>query len=49
MAATPHAGASRIQGSVNIPLHELHRRMAEVPAGEIWVHRAAWRAVPGLS
>jgi len=38
---TDESGASRIPGSVNIPLHELPRRMAEVPAGEIWVHCAA--------
>lgn len=38
---TDEARASRIGGSVNIPLHELPRRMAEVPAGEIWVHCAA--------
>jgi len=35
---TDESGASRIPGSVNIPLHELPRRMAVVPAGEIWVH-----------
>jgi len=29
-----------IDGAVNIPLHELPRRVAEVPAGEIWVHCA---------
>jgi len=33
--------AAPIPGSVNIPLHELRRRMVEVPAGEIWVHCAA--------
>ena len=38
---TDEYGASRIRGAVNIPLHELPRRMAEVPAGEIWVHCAA--------
>lgn len=32
--------ASRIQGAVNIPLHELPKRIIEVPAGEIWVHCA---------
>jgi glyoxylase-like metal-dependent hydrolase (beta-lactamase superfamily II)/rhodanese-related sulfurtransferase len=32
------ARASRIQGAVNIPLHELPRRLAEIPAGEVWVH-----------
>ena len=32
--------AGRIQGAVNIPLHELPRRAADVPAGEVWVHCA---------
>jgi rhodanese-related sulfurtransferase len=32
--------ASRIRGSANIPLNELPGRVAEVPAGEIWVHCA---------
>lgn len=35
-----HASA-RIQGAVNIPIHELPRRIAEVPPGEVWVHCAA--------
>lgn len=30
----------RIAGAVNIPLHELTGRVAEVPAGEVWVHCA---------
>lgn len=34
-------GASRIQGAVNIPLHELPKRLTEIPAGEVWVHCAA--------
>lgn len=34
-------GASAIQGAVNIPLHELPRRISEAPAGEVWVHCAA--------
>jgi hydroxyacylglutathione hydrolase len=38
---TDEFGASRIQGAVNIPIHELPRRMGEVPAGEVWVHCAA--------
>ena len=38
---TDEFGASRIQGAVNIPVHELPRRMGEVPAGEVWVHCAA--------
>jgi glyoxylase-like metal-dependent hydrolase (beta-lactamase superfamily II)/rhodanese-related sulfurtransferase len=32
---------SHIDGAVNIPLHELGGRVAEVPAGEVWVHCAA--------
>lgn len=32
---------SHIDGSVHIPLHELLRRVVEVPAGELWVHCAA--------
>lgn len=30
-----------IDGAVNIPLHELSRRLDEVPAGEVWVHCAS--------
>ncbi|MEV0787842.1 MBL fold metallo-hydrolase [Kribbella sp. NPDC050459] len=33
--------ASRIHDAVNIPIHELVRRLAEVPPGEVWVHCAA--------
>jgi rhodanese-related sulfurtransferase len=33
--------AARIEDAVNIPVHELVRRIAEVPPGEIWVHCAA--------
>ncbi len=32
---------SRIDGAVNIPIHELLSRLAEVPPGEVWVHCAA--------
>jgi rhodanese-related sulfurtransferase len=32
---------SRIEGAVNIPIHELPRRVADVPAGEVWEHCAA--------
>jgi rhodanese-related sulfurtransferase len=28
-------GAVRIEGAVNVPLHELPGRMGEVPAGEV--------------
>ena len=38
---TDEFGASRIQGAMNIPIHELPSRMGEVPAGEVWVHCAA--------
>jgi rhodanese-related sulfurtransferase/glyoxylase-like metal-dependent hydrolase (beta-lactamase superfamily II) len=30
-----------IAGAVNIPIHELPRRLADVPAGEVWVHCAS--------
>jgi len=29
---------ARIDGAVHIPLHDLGERMAEIPAGEVWVH-----------
>ncbi|MFJ3672684.1 rhodanese-like domain-containing protein [Streptomyces sp. NPDC090106] len=29
-----------IEGSVHVPVHELHRRLAEVPEGTVWVHCA---------
>ncbi|WP_262064529.1 MBL fold metallo-hydrolase [Streptomyces sp. STR69] len=29
-----------IEGSVHIPVHALHRRLDEVPAGQVWVHCA---------
>jgi hydroxyacylglutathione hydrolase len=32
--------AARIDGAVNIPLHELPTRLADVPDGEVWVHCA---------
>ena len=31
---------SRVEGAVSIPLHELPHRLADVPAGEVWVHCA---------
>ncbi|GJF13012.1 MBL fold metallo-hydrolase [Mycolicibacterium cyprinidarum] len=30
-----------LPGAVNIPLHELSGRLAEVPSGEVWVHCAS--------
>ena len=30
--------AAHIEGAVHLPLHELGRRLAELPAGEVWVH-----------
>lgn len=38
---TEEFAASRIAEAVNIPLHELPRRLSEVPAGEVWVHCGA--------
>jgi len=32
--------AARIGSAVNIPIHELMHRLADVPAGEVWVHCA---------
>ena len=29
---------SHVDGAVHIPLHELPRRLSEVPDGEVWVH-----------
>jgi len=34
-------GASAIRGAVNIPLHDLPKRIGAVPAAEVWVHCAA--------
>jgi len=31
---------ARIDGAVNVPIHELWGRLDEVPAGEVWVHCA---------
>ena len=30
--------SAAIDGAVNVPIHDLTRRLAEVPAGEVWVH-----------
>ncbi|MFF5158389.1 rhodanese-like domain-containing protein [Streptomyces sp. NPDC000348] len=32
--------AGHVVGSVHIPIHELHGRLAEVPSGTVWVHCA---------
>lgn len=29
-----------VEGSVHIPIHHLHKRLADVPEGEVWVHCA---------
>ncbi len=29
-----------IEGSVHIPIHQVHRRLGEVPDGTVWVHCA---------
>jgi len=33
--------STRIKGAHNIPIHELPERIADVPAGEVWVHCAS--------
>jgi glyoxylase-like metal-dependent hydrolase (beta-lactamase superfamily II)/rhodanese-related sulfurtransferase len=33
--------AARIDGAVNVPIHELPGRIADVPPGEVWIHCAA--------
>ncbi|RZT16876.1 glyoxylase-like metal-dependent hydrolase (beta-lactamase superfamily II) [Kribbella sp. VKM Ac-2569] len=33
--------AARIEGAVNIPIHELPRRLSDIPPGELWIHCAA--------
>ena len=37
-----HAGyePDPLTGAVNVPIHDILRRAAEVPAGEVWVHCA---------
>ena len=41
---------SAIAGAINIAIHELPRRVAEVPAGEVWVHCAGgYRAAVAAS
>jgi rhodanese-related sulfurtransferase len=41
---------AHIQGAIHIPLHELAGRLAEIPAGEIWVHcEAGYRAAVAAS
>jgi hydroxyacylglutathione hydrolase len=36
---------SRVPGATHVPLHELDRRMVDVPNGEVWVHcRSGYRA-----
>ncbi len=32
--------SERIEGAVNVPLHELPQRLGDVPEGEVWVHCA---------
>ena len=37
--------ASHITSAVHIPIHQLPSRLADVPAGEVWVHcEAGYRA-----
>lgn len=42
--------AAHIDGAVHIPLHELGGRIAEVPAGQVWVHcQSGYRAAVAAS
>lgn len=42
--------AARIDGALHIPLHELAGRIAELPAGQIWVHcQSGYRAAIAAS
>jgi glyoxylase-like metal-dependent hydrolase (beta-lactamase superfamily II)/rhodanese-related sulfurtransferase len=36
----PEFAKARIQGAINIPIHEIPKRVQEVPDAEIWVHCA---------
>ncbi|MFE6287747.1 rhodanese-like domain-containing protein [Streptomyces sp. NPDC057877] len=38
--AAERASGGHIEGSVHIPVHTLHRRLGEIPEGEVWVHCA---------
>jgi hydroxyacylglutathione hydrolase len=42
--------AGHLDGAVHIPLHELARRLGEIPAGELWVHcQAGYRSAVAAS
>ncbi len=42
--------AAHVDGALHIPLHELRGRLAEVPAGELWVHcQAGYRSAVAAS
>lgn len=38
---TEEYAAGHIDGAVNIPIHELPQRLADLPEGELWVHCAS--------
>jgi hydroxyacylglutathione hydrolase len=41
---------SHVEGARHIPLHELPRRIAEVPSGEVWIHcQSGYRATVAAS
>ncbi|PRX45936.1 glyoxylase-like metal-dependent hydrolase (beta-lactamase superfamily II) [Prauserella shujinwangii] len=43
-------GGGHVDGAVHIPLHELPRRLGEVPPGEVWVHcKSGYRAAIAAS
>ena len=37
---TDEYAESHLDGALNIPIHEIPARLAEVPQGEVWVHCA---------
>jgi len=42
--------AGHLTGAVNLPLHELPRRLGEIPDGAVWVHcEAGYRAAIAAS
>ena len=42
--------AGHIEGAVHIPLHDLPRRLDEIPPGQVWVHcRTGYRSTVAAS
>ncbi|MFF4415696.1 rhodanese-like domain-containing protein [Streptosporangium sp. NPDC001559] len=40
MCRDSERAAGHIKGSVHISIHQLHKRLGEVPGGTVWVHYA---------